>query len=172
MRLYLRRREFIARTRRRRGVAASGEGAAIPLVGYLIQLAWRFLMFQKDSALAQWFRSRSDNVRSTRKTMIVALARKLLNLSVAARAGWRAAGRRHSASRTLTGGRRRPPTVSAQPCPPTLTAPVRASFALLRVGTKKRDSRSNKTAQESKKERATLKSLDNKNPTQGVQSLL
>ena len=78
MRLYLRRCEFIARTRRRRGVAASGEGAAIPLVGYLIQLAWRFLMFQKDSALAQWFRSRSDNVRSTRKTMIVALARKLL----------------------------------------------------------------------------------------------
>jgi transposase len=48
--------------------------SAIPLVGYLIQLAWRFLMFQK----AQWFRSRTDNVRSTRKTMIVALARKLL----------------------------------------------------------------------------------------------
>ena len=78
MRLYLRRRQFIARTRRRRGVAASGEGAVIPLVGYLIQLAWRFLMFQKDSALAQWFRARTENARGSRKTMTVALARKLL----------------------------------------------------------------------------------------------
>ena len=44
----------------------------------MIQLAWRFLMFQKDSALAQWFRTRTENARGTRKTMIVALARKLL----------------------------------------------------------------------------------------------
>jgi transposase len=44
----------------------------------MIQLAWRFLMFQKDSALAQWFRARTENARGTRKTMIVALARKLL----------------------------------------------------------------------------------------------
>ena len=44
----------------------------------MIQLAWRFLMFQKDSTLAQWFRARTENARSARKTMIVALARKLL----------------------------------------------------------------------------------------------
>jgi transposase len=44
----------------------------------MIQLAWRFLIFQKDSALAQWFRARTENTRGTRKTMIVALARKLL----------------------------------------------------------------------------------------------
>ena len=44
----------------------------------MIQLAWRFLMFQKGSALAQWFRARTENSRGTRKTMIVALARKLL----------------------------------------------------------------------------------------------
>jgi transposase len=45
----------------------------------MIQLAWRFLMFQKDSALAQWYRTRTADARSaTRKTMIVALARKLL----------------------------------------------------------------------------------------------
>jgi len=44
----------------------------------MIQLAWRFLRFQKDSALAQWFRTRAADGRSgTRKTMIVALARKL-----------------------------------------------------------------------------------------------
>jgi transposase len=45
----------------------------------LIQLAWRFLMFQKDSALAQWYRTRTEGPKGVRKTtMIVALARKLL----------------------------------------------------------------------------------------------
>ena len=45
----------------------------------MLQLAWRFLMFQKDSALAQWFQRRAADRRpGTRKTMIVALARKLL----------------------------------------------------------------------------------------------
>src|SRR3954451_19292707 len=43
------------------------------------KLAWRFLLFQKDSALAQWYRARTADARGgTRKTMIVALARKLL----------------------------------------------------------------------------------------------
>src|SRR5436305_823464 len=45
----------------------------------MIQLAWRFLMFQKESALALWYRARTTDSRSgTRKTMIVALARKLI----------------------------------------------------------------------------------------------
>ena len=45
----------------------------------MIQLAWCFLRFQKQSALAQWFQARTADGRSgTRKTMIVALARKLL----------------------------------------------------------------------------------------------
>jgi transposase len=45
----------------------------------LIQLAWRFLMFQKDSALARWYRTRTQGPSGARKTtMIVALARKLL----------------------------------------------------------------------------------------------
>jgi transposase len=45
----------------------------------MIQLAWRFLLFQKDSALAQWFRTRTEGASGARKTkMIVALARKLL----------------------------------------------------------------------------------------------
>ncbi len=45
----------------------------------MIQLAWRFLMFQKDSALAQWYRARTADARgATRKTTIVALTRKLL----------------------------------------------------------------------------------------------
>jgi len=44
----------------------------------MIQLAWRFLLFQKDSALAQWYRARTEIDGRKRKTMIVALARKLL----------------------------------------------------------------------------------------------
>src|SRR5437868_13236026 len=45
----------------------------------MIQLAWRFLRFQKESALAQWFRARTADGRGgTRKIIIVALARKLL----------------------------------------------------------------------------------------------
>jgi transposase len=63
------------RRRREKGLARSGNAR---VRRGMIQLAWRFLMFQKDSALAQWFRIRTDNVRGMRKTMIVALARKLL----------------------------------------------------------------------------------------------
>ena len=44
----------------------------------MVQLAWRFLRFQNDSALAKWFEIRTKNARTSRKKMIVALARKLL----------------------------------------------------------------------------------------------
>jgi transposase len=45
----------------------------------MIQFAWRFLMFQKDSALAKWYRRASEGGRKdVKKKMIVALARKLL----------------------------------------------------------------------------------------------
>ena len=48
-------------------------------VAGMIQLAWRFLMFEKDSALAQWYRARTADARGGKcKTIIVALARKLL----------------------------------------------------------------------------------------------
>jgi len=61
--------------RREKGLARSGNAR---VRRGMIQLAWRFLMFQKDSALAQWFRGRTESAHGTRKTMIVALARKLL----------------------------------------------------------------------------------------------
>ena len=61
--------------RREKGLARSGN---IRVRRGMIQLAWRFVMFQKDSALARWFRARTDNVPRLRKKMIVALARKLL----------------------------------------------------------------------------------------------
>ena len=42
-------------------------------------IAWRFLRFQEASGLAVWYRARTADARGgTRKTMIVALARKLL----------------------------------------------------------------------------------------------
>jgi transposase len=64
------------RRRRERGLARAGNARV--RCG-MIQLAWRFLRFQKDSALAQWFHARTADGRGrTRKTMIVALARKLL----------------------------------------------------------------------------------------------
>ena len=44
----------------------------------MIELAWRFLQHQKESALAVWFRSRVEAPGVRKKTMIVALARKLL----------------------------------------------------------------------------------------------
>src|SRR6202051_3881492 len=58
--------------RREKGLARSGNAR---VRRGMIQLAWRFLMFQKDSALAQWFRARTENARGTRKTVIRALAR-------------------------------------------------------------------------------------------------
>jgi transposase len=45
----------------------------------MLQLAWRFLRFQKQSALVKWFNAgTADGRAATRKTMILALARKLL----------------------------------------------------------------------------------------------
>jgi transposase len=61
--------------RREKGLARSGNSR---VRRGMIQLAWRFLQFQKDSALAKWFRARTDNAPRLRKKMIVALARKLL----------------------------------------------------------------------------------------------
>ena len=60
--------------RREKGLAKAGNAR---VRGGMIQLAWRFLLFQKDSALAQWYRTRTEGGRN-RKTIIVALARKLL----------------------------------------------------------------------------------------------
>ena len=61
--------------RREKGLAKAGNAR---VRRGMIQLAWRFLLFQKDSALAQWYRTRTEGGGKKRKTMIVALARKLL----------------------------------------------------------------------------------------------
>src|SRR6476659_7147339 len=62
--------------RREQGLARAGNAR---VRRGMIQLAWRFLRFQKESALALWYRARTADSRiGTRKTMIVALARKLI----------------------------------------------------------------------------------------------
>src|SRR3954449_11711560 len=62
--------------RREKGLARAGNARARR---GMIQLAWRFLQFQPERRLAKWYRERTADRRgSTRKTMIVALARKLL----------------------------------------------------------------------------------------------
>jgi transposase len=62
--------------RREKGLAKAGNAR---VRRGMVQLAWRFLVFQKQSALAQWYRARTADARpGTRKTLIVALARKLL----------------------------------------------------------------------------------------------
>ena len=63
------------RNRREKGLARSGNGR---VRRGMVQLAWRFLTYQKQSALAQWYRARTENALGARKSMIVALARKLL----------------------------------------------------------------------------------------------
>jgi transposase len=63
-------------SRREQGLAKAGSAR---VRRGMIQLAWRFLLHQKDSALARWYRARTADARAgTRKILIVALARKLL----------------------------------------------------------------------------------------------
>jgi transposase len=62
--------------RREKGLAKAGNAR---VRRGLIQLAWRFLLFQKESALVLWFRARTEGPAAGRKTkFIVAFARKLL----------------------------------------------------------------------------------------------
>ncbi len=61
--------------RREKGLAKAGNAR---VRRGMIQLAWRWLTFQKESALALWYQARVDGAPGLRKTMVVALARKLL----------------------------------------------------------------------------------------------
>jgi transposase len=62
--------------RREKGLARTGNAR---VRRGMLQLAWRFLRFQKECVLVKWFQARTaDGRMATRKTMILALARKLL----------------------------------------------------------------------------------------------
>jgi transposase len=61
---------------REQGISKSGNPRVRRI---LMQLAWRWLRFQADSALSRWFAARTGGAKGRlRKIMIVALARKLL----------------------------------------------------------------------------------------------
>jgi transposase len=61
--------------RREKGFSKSGNARVRRA---MIELAWRFVRHQTDSALVTWFRNRVGAPGVRKKTMIVALARKLL----------------------------------------------------------------------------------------------
>ena len=62
--------------RQEKGLARTGNARARR---GMIELAWRFLVYQKESALAKWYWTKTaDRRKDIRKIMIVALARKLL----------------------------------------------------------------------------------------------
>jgi transposase len=62
--------------RREKGLARAGNAR---VRHGMIQLAWRWLTHQKNSELAQWYQTRTTGAKpGVRKTLIVALARKLL----------------------------------------------------------------------------------------------
>ena len=62
--------------RREKGLARAGNGRVRKA---MLQLAYRWIMFQKESALTQWYQRRVAGAKGdVRKTMIIALARKLL----------------------------------------------------------------------------------------------
>lgn len=60
--------------RREKGLAKAGNRRVRRI---MIPLAWRMVLFQKDSALVQWYQARVT-AGARKKTMIVALARRLL----------------------------------------------------------------------------------------------
>ena len=63
-------------TQRDQGIGRDGPGW---IRAHLIQMAWRWLRHQPESALAIWFENRTAGARGRmRRVMIVALARKLL----------------------------------------------------------------------------------------------
>ena len=86
--------------RREKGLARSGNAR---VRRGMIQLAWRFLKFQKDSALAQvvsgphrkrpWFTQEDDRGPGAQAS----------HRALALRPRWRGAGGRHSSSRTVNG---------------------------------------------------------------------
>src|SRR3954447_26786634 len=73
--------------------------AAQTMLRQTTRWSWlKALLFQKDSALAQWYRARTADARGgTRKTLIVALARQALDRLMALCGDGRGAGGRRPA---------------------------------------------------------------------------
>ena len=88
--------------RREKGLARSGNAR---VRRGMIQLAWRFLEFQKDSALAQWYRGPHRERPRLAQDDDRGLGAQASDRLVALRPRWRGARGRRPASRTLKGDR-------------------------------------------------------------------
>jgi transposase len=89
------------RKRREKGLTRSGNAR---VRRGMIQLAWRFLMFQKDSTLAQWVSSPHRERPRHSQDHDRGLGAQATDCPLASRAGGRGAGRRRSAAGTMNGG--------------------------------------------------------------------
>ena len=79
--------------RRERGLARAGNAR---VRNGMIQFAWRFLRFQPESELAQWFCKNTEHAgKDVRKRMIVALASQAFDRPVALLHARRSARRHH-----------------------------------------------------------------------------
>ena len=78
---------------------------AMPGSAGTVQLAWRFLLHQKNSALTKWFRSAPRTLAGTQKPMICGLGAQATDRPVAAPAGGHCPGWRCFASGTMNEGR-------------------------------------------------------------------
>ena len=78
--------------------------ASIPLARVrrgLIQLAWRFLQFQKQSTLVKWFRLRTEGPSGARKTTMIVVGAQAADCALADGHDRRSAGRRGVAAGPL-----------------------------------------------------------------------
>jgi transposase len=90
------------RKRREKGLARSGNAR---VRRGMIQLAWRFLLHQKDSALTRWFRALHRERSRYSKAHDRGHGAQATDRPMAARAGGCCPGRRRFASGTMNGGR-------------------------------------------------------------------
>jgi Transposase IS116/IS110/IS902 family len=101
------------RKRREKGLARSGNGR---VRRGMVQLAWRFLIYQKESALAQWFRSSHREGSRYSQANDRGPGAQASDRPVAACAAGRWAGRRRFASGTIKRRTLKAPR-KFRPCP-------------------------------------------------------
>ena len=81
--------------RREKGLAKAGNARVRRGV---IQLAWRFLMFQKDSALTRWYRTRTEGPSGAQDDDDRGAGAQTVDRAVALGHDRRSAGRRRAAA--------------------------------------------------------------------------
>ena len=86
--------------RREKGLAKAGNAR---VRRGLMQLAWRFLRFQKDSALAQWYRARTEGAKRAQDDNDCGARTEAAHRALAHGHDWRNPSRRRVAPNGLSG---------------------------------------------------------------------